>query len=126
MMQIGEFSPISDEDVLREIRKFIKTLGGIETTIISDHILNLLEELNGKLPEDKDTLLRIIDNYFTLSDEERLIYRVGRRIGLYGRLADLADTGPYNRVKSMIDRYKAQDYDQLNNDLLKIMNRYIQ
>ncbi|HYA15499.1 MAG TPA: radical SAM protein [Syntrophales bacterium] len=126
MMQRGEFSPIGDDDVLKEIGKFIETLDGIETTIISDHILNLLEELNGKLPEDKDTLLGMIDNYFSLSDEERLIYRVGRRSGLYGKLADLSDKGMYSRVKSIIDRYNAQDYDQLDNDLLKIMNRYIQ
>ncbi len=126
MMQRGEFSPIGDEDMLKEIRKFIETLDGIETTIISDHILNLLEELNGKLPEDKDTLSGIIDNYFSLSDEERLIYRVGRRSGIYGRLADLSDKGMYDRVKSIIDRYKVESHDQLDKDLLKIMNRYIQ
>jgi len=126
MMQRGEFSPIGGDDVLKEIGKFIETLDGIETTIISDHILNLLEELNGKLPEDKDTLLGMIDNYFSLSDEERLIYRVGRRSGLYGKLADLSDKGMYSRVKSIIDRYNTQDQDHLNNDLLKIMNRYIQ
>lgn len=126
MMQRGEFSPIGDEDVLKEIRKFIETLDGIETTITSDHILNLLEELNGKLPEDKDTLLGIIDNYFSLSDEERLIFIIGRRSEIYGRLADLSDKGMYNRVKSIIDRYNVQDHDQLDNDLLKIMNRYIQ
>ena len=74
----------------------------------------------------EDTLLGIIDNYFSLSDEERLIYRVGRRSGLYGRLADLSDKGMYDRVKSIIDRYKVESHDQLDNDLLKIMNRYIQ
>ena len=126
MMQRGEFSPIGDEDMLKEIRKFIETLDGIETTIISDHILNLLEELNGKLPEDKDALLGIIDNYFSLSNEERLIYRVGRRSGIYGRLADLSDKGMFDRVKSIIDRYKVENHDQLDIDLLKIMNRYIQ
>jgi hypothetical protein len=31
---------------------------------VSDHILNHVEELNGKLPEDKEKLLGIIDGYF--------------------------------------------------------------
>jgi radical SAM superfamily enzyme YgiQ (UPF0313 family) len=126
MVQRGEFNPIGDEEILREIRRFIECLHGIETTIVSDHILNLLEELNGKLPEDKDSLLEIIDRYFSLSDDERLVYMIGRRIGTYRGLADLSDESMYKKVRSIIDQYSTQDRDQLDNDLLKIMNRYIQ
>jgi histone acetyltransferase (RNA polymerase elongator complex component) len=126
MVQRGEFNPIGDEEILREIRRFIECLHGIETTIVSDHILNLLEELNGKLPEDQEHLLEIIDRYFSLSDDERLVYRIGRRIGTYRGLADLSDEGMYKKVRSIIDQYSTQDRDHLDNDLLKIMNRYIQ
>ncbi len=126
MVQSGEFIPIGDEEVLREIRRFIECLDGIETTIVSDHILNLLEELNGKLPEDKDSLLEIIDRYFSLPDDERLVYRVGRRIGAYRGLADLSDEGMYKNVRGIIDQYSTQDRNHLDNNLLKIMNRYIQ
>jgi histone acetyltransferase (RNA polymerase elongator complex component) len=45
MMQQGEFHPIGDEEILKEIRLFIEHLDGIESRIVSDHILNLLEEL---------------------------------------------------------------------------------
>ncbi|MCX5845784.1 MAG: radical SAM protein [Deltaproteobacteria bacterium] len=126
MMLRGDFNPIGEEDVLKEIRKFIENLDGIETTIVSDHILNLIEELNGKLPEDKEKLLGIIDGYFSLSEEERLIYRIGRRIGMYTRLADLSDKSMYSRVTSIIDQYRSQNQGQLDKDLLKIMNTYIQ
>jgi biotin synthase-like enzyme len=126
MVQRGEFNPIGDEEILREIRWFIERLHGIETTVVSDHILNLLEELNGKLPEDKDSLLGIINRYFSLPDDERLIYRIGRRIGAYRGLTDLSDEGMYNRVRSIISQYRNQDRDQLDKDLLKIMDRYIQ
>jgi len=105
---------------------FIENLDGNEITIVSDHILNLLEELNGKLPEDKEKLLGIIDGYFSLSEEERLIYRIGRRIGMYTRLADLSDKSVYSRVTSIIDQYRSQNQGQLDKDLLKIMNTYIQ
>ena len=126
MVQGSEFIPICDEEILREIRKFIECLHGIETSIVSDHILNLLEELHGKLPEDQEHLLGIIDRYCSLPDDERLVYRIGRRIGAYRGLADLADEGMYKKVRGIIDQYSMQDRDQLDNDLLKIMNRYIQ
>lgn len=126
MTQRGEFKPLGDEDMVKEIRTFIETLDGIESTLVSDHILNLLEELNGKLPDDKNMLLRIIDNYFSLSDEGRLVYRVGRRLGIYRSLNDLSDTSAYDKIKSMIDQYGVRDQEHLDRDLLKIMNRYIQ
>jgi biotin synthase-like enzyme len=126
MVQRGEFNPIGDEEILREIRRFIECLDGIETTVVSDHILNLLEELSGKLPEDKDSLLEIIDRYFSLPDDERLVYRIGRRIGAYRGLADLSDEVMYTKVRGIIDQYRNQGTDQLDKDLLKIMNRYIQ
>ncbi|HWR26749.1 MAG TPA: radical SAM protein, partial [candidate division Zixibacteria bacterium] len=75
---------------------------------------------------DKNMLLRIIDNYFSLSDEERLVYRVGRRTEIYRSLNDLSDKGIYHKIKSMIDHYGVRDQEHLDKDLLKIMNRYIQ
>jgi radical SAM superfamily enzyme YgiQ (UPF0313 family) len=126
MTRKGEFNPLGDEGVLKEIRKFVETLDGIESTIVSDHILNLLEELNGKLPDDKYMLLRIIDNYFSLPGEERLVYRVGRRTGIYRSLDDLSDKSTYHKIRSMIDHYGVRDQEHLDKDLLKLMNRYIQ
>jgi len=126
MVQRGEFNPIGDEEILKEIRRFIECLDGIETTVVSDHILNLLEELNGKLPEDKNSLLEIIDRYFSLPGDERLAYRIGRRIGAYRGLADLSDEVMYKKVTGIIDQYGNQGTDRLDKDLLKIMDRYIQ
>ena len=87
----GAFTKLDDEDVVREIRLFIEQLDGIQSRVVSDHILNLLEELEGVLPEDKQALLGIIDSYFALPEEERLIYRLGRRKGIYRRLDDLSN-----------------------------------
>jgi hypothetical protein len=70
--------------------------------------------------------LGIIEGYFSLSEEERLVYRIGRSIGMYTRLADLSDKSMNSRVMSIIDQYKSQNQGQLDKDLLKIMNTYIQ
>ena len=125
MMKAGKFQPISDEDILREIRIFIEELDGVDTSIVSDHILNLLEELEGRLPQDKDRLLATIDRYFSLSDEERTIYRMGRRKGVYRTMDDLSDMYIYSKLKATLDYYKAGNAKQLEKDLYGIMDHYI-
>jgi len=121
----GEFIALSDEEVVREIRLFIETLDGIQSTVVSDHILNLLEELEGKLPEDKERLLGIIDRYFALPDEDRLIYRLGRRKGLYRSLDDLSDSRVYDSLKAIVDKYKQKEPGKLDRDLQRIMHTFI-
>jgi radical SAM superfamily enzyme YgiQ (UPF0313 family) len=125
LMQKGEFSPLGDEDVLREIRELISGLAGIETTIVSDHILNLLEEIEGKLPRDKQTMLDLLGRYFALSEEQRLVFRLGRRNGIYRRLADLSDRQVYSDLKSIVDRYETMERGSLDKHLSAIMNHYI-
>jgi hypothetical protein len=124
-MKNGEFKPITDEETVKEIRLLIETLDGIGTTIVSDHILNLLEELEGKLPGDKERLLSIIDRYFSLPERDRLIYRLGRRRGLYRRLDDLAERYTYGRLNNLIEQYESRSPGQMDSDLAKIMNGYI-
>lgn len=89
MVEAGKFNPPDEDRMVREIRLMIATLNGISTTLVSDHILNLLEEVEGKLPEDKDRILGIIDRYLNLPDEDRLLFQLGRRGGALRSLDDL-------------------------------------
>lgn len=125
IMQRGEFHPLGDEEVLTEIRTFIEHLDGIQSTIVSDHILNLLEELEGKLPEEKGRLLEVIDRYFEMTPEDRLIYRVGRRKGMFRRMDDLSNRQVYLRLKGMIDTYKQNNPEKLDKDLDRIRQNFI-
>lgn len=125
MRQDGAFRPLPDEEILKEIRLFIETLEGITSTVVSDHILNLLEELEGKLPEDKPKLLAMIDRFFALPDRDRLIYRLGRRKGIYRRLDDLSDAYTYDRLGEIIDSYATAGNGAMDRDLMKIMQQYI-
>jgi hypothetical protein len=124
-MQQGEFTPIGDEEILKEIRLFIEQLDGIESRIVSDHILNLLEELEGKLPEDKAKLLGIIDRYFALSEEDRLIFRLGRRRGIYRSLDDLSDQNTYRQLSQAVLRYQREEPGKLDRDLDRIRQNFI-
>lgn len=125
MMQSGAFTPLGDEDVVREIRRFIECLEGVESMLVSDHILNLLEELEGRLPEDKERLLDAIDRYFALPPADRLIFRIGRRRGVYRKLDDLSDRHTYGRLKQIVDDYAKTEPGKLEQDLFRLMHHYI-
>jgi histone acetyltransferase (RNA polymerase elongator complex component) len=100
----GEFIRPADDRIVSEIRLFISTLDGIRSTVVSDHILNLLEDVQGKLPDDKEKMIGVIDRYLTLPGEKRLQFRVGRRLGYYRTLADLQDPALLSRVNQIIDK----------------------
>lgn len=105
----GEFIRPSDDRIVSEIRLFIATLDGIRSTVISDHILNLLEEVQGKLPDEKEEMIGVIDRYLTLPEEKRLQFRVGRRLGYYRTLTDLQDPALLSRVNQIIDQVGRPD-----------------
>jgi len=125
LMQQGEFHPIGDEEILKEIRLFMANLDGIESRIVSDHILNLLEELKGKLPEDKEKLLGIIDRYFEMAEEDRLVFRLGRRRGIYRSLDDLSEQGTYLQLRQAVERYQLEEPGKLDRDLDRIRQNFI-
>ncbi len=90
MVEDGTFHPPGEDAMVREIRKIIQNLDGISTTIVSDHILNLLEEVTGTLPGDKQRMLDVIDRYLNLPEEDRLLFQLGRRGGALRDLDDVS------------------------------------
>ncbi len=100
MVQEGSFEPPSEDEMVREIRLLIENLDGITTTIVSDHILNLLEEVAGKLPGDKKRMLAVIDDYLNLADDDRLLFQLGRRGGALGSLDDFRQPGVRARLEA--------------------------
>ncbi|MHB8830248.1 MAG: radical SAM protein [Syntrophales bacterium] len=125
MMQKGEFTPPGDEHILREIREFISNLSGISSTVVSDHMLNLLEEVHGTMPADKGEMLNVIDRYFALSEEQRLVFRLGRRKGLYRSLEDLSDNQTFQALQSLVERYEKQDRGLADKKISSLLNGFI-
>ena len=94
----GEFKMMTDDMLVDEIKLFVNSLVRVTGVIASDHIMNLLEDVAGRMPDDKEKILGVIMKYQKLSDEERLIYRVGRRGGIYHSTDDL-ERDPVKRKK---------------------------
>jgi len=72
-LEDGSFTMQTDDMLAEEIRLFIDTLNGITSTVTSDHIMNLLEEVSGKFPGDKEKMLDVIKEYQKLPKEDQLI-----------------------------------------------------
>jgi hypothetical protein len=96
----GRFIRASDEEIIREERTLIEGLK-VHSHFVSDHISNLLPELEGKLPEDRDKLLATIDRFEALSSVDRINFMIGRRVGLYKRLADMEDSQRHDLVEQI-------------------------
>jgi len=123
----GNFTMQTDDMVAEEIRLFIENLDGITSTVTSDHIMNLLEEVTGKLPGHKEKMLTVIRKYQELPEAERLIYRVGRRGGAYRSTDDLQrDPTTYQKIKSLTQDLTAKDGLQgVEKFISDMVDRYI-
>ena len=96
--------------MVEEIRMFIEALE-CHSEVKSDHILNLIPEVEGNLPDDKANMLGVIDCYLALSPEERLNFQLGRRTGHYQSLEDMKDVEKYTRVEQMRKRVESSGND---------------
>lgn len=94
----------NDIETIGEIRLFIESLHDIHSWVDSDHILNILLELKGRLPQDKEKMLGLIDYFLDLPEDQQNIFRLGRRLGLMGQLSDLRNHVLVDKVKETMDR----------------------
>ena len=122
-VQDGSFQLQSEDDVVREIAGIIKGLD-VTSEIKSDHILNLLMEIEGTFPQDKERLLGIIDEYLSLPDDERLNFQLGRRMGLYERLSDLNEPGRHDRVDSAVRSIRERG-ENVDTVIRRLKDRFI-
>lgn len=123
----GSFTMQNDDMLAEEIKLFIENLDGITSTVTSDHIMNLLENVSGKLPEDKETMLDVVKKYQELSDSDRLIYRVGRRGGAYRSTDDLKrDPITYQKIKNLISDVQAKEgIEGIEKFIASLVDRYV-
>jgi len=77
----GAFTPMGELEVVDEIRRFLEGLGDLQVRIESDHMLNLLMEIEGDLPRDRDRLLRICDDVLAAPEHVQRAFVQARRTG---------------------------------------------
>jgi len=119
--EAGQFGKLTDREMAEETLLFLEHLEGITSTIKSDHILNLFQEVDGRLPEDKERMTAVIRAFLDLAPEDQVIYQVGRRLGLLARMTDMAVPDCRARVEQACQQYgiHAGNVDQTIDELMK-------
>jgi radical SAM superfamily enzyme YgiQ (UPF0313 family) len=119
-----EFEALNDVEVVRELQQFIQHLHVEDTWILSDHILNLIPEVNGRLPDDKSRILNYINHFLLLDEYDQTLFQLGRRMGVFHRMGDLDDITKRKRVMRI---YKSQGISPENIDEItrEMMKRFI-
>ncbi len=118
----GEFIPLNDDEIVKEERLLVEHLEGITSTFVSDHLLNLLQEVEGKLPEEKEKMLKLINCYLDLPREEKNNFRFGRRVGVYQCMEDLSKPeirDPVERALSQIESERPGGIEKALSDLME-------
>jgi hypothetical protein len=122
--EAGHFNKLTDVAAAREIRILIASLEGIGSYLASDHILNLFQEIEGRLPEDRPAMLAVIDRFFALSPAEQTLYQVGRRMGIFSSLAHLDNTGRRRQVEDLCRRYGITT-ENVDTVITEMMRRFV-
>ncbi len=121
MMEQGTWTPLSEIKKVQEIRLFIEHCDGITSTLTSDHMMNLLEDVEGTFPNDKAKMLSTIDDFFSMSQEDQEKFIIGRRVGLYRYLNDYY---PNFKIDQLYYSIK-QQYGSVDKAVLEILKNYI-
>ena len=117
----GRFDKATDVEMARELLLFLESLSGITSAVKSDHILNLLPEVDGQLPQDQARLIGIVHTFLKMAPELQFIYRVGRRMGILSGLGDLEDAGKIARIEEICREYhlRPDNVDAVTDDLMR-------
>ncbi len=117
----GEWTPMDEDEKVKEIRLFVESLDGITSTLQSDHMMNLLEDVEGSLPGEKQGILDTIDRYLARSLDERESFIIGRRIGRYRYLSDFT---PDIQVEEFKTRLKSE-FGSIDEAVREILKNFI-
>ena len=85
----GLFEKAGDVETVQEILLFLERVGDIPCVLMSDHILNLIQDLNGDLATRRGTMISTAKRFLALAPESQRTYMVGRRLGLFAGLDDM-------------------------------------
>lgn len=120
----GRFEKLTDLEAAEEVLLFLETLDGITSTVKSDHILNLFEEVEGRYPEDKSRMTDAVRRFLNMPHHKRMLYQVGRRLGLCSRVSDLENADLSGKITE-ICRQNGITPENVDAVIFDLMKRFI-
>jgi hypothetical protein len=117
----GRFEKANDVDTAREVLLFLERLEGITSTVVSDHILNLFQDVGGRMPDDREAMTAEIRAFFALDPEDQILYRIGRRALFFRGVADLTNVHGRNRAARVMEELHVTEdnVDDITDEMVK-------
>jgi len=121
----GLIKECTDKEKALELKKMIEHVHNADGYLISDHIINLFEDVGGNLNADKGSMLSVFEDFESLSAENQRRYQLARRMGMVRSLSDMPRlTREQNAtVESYLSRLDTED--EFEAFLLKLLRRYV-
>jgi biotin synthase-like enzyme len=122
----GRLTVMDDVETVEEIKTFISALDVTRTRLVSDHILNLLGDLEGDVATEKAMLLGKCDEFLALPAAEQRLYMAGRRAGLLESVADLDHPSLRARAQEVVRELLASyGEDDFARGVRGLMERFV-
>lgn len=120
----GEFKECTDIQKLEEIKLLIENIKDCNGYIASDHIINLLDRVNGHLDKDIPKILNYINEFLSLPRYNQRQYQMARRMGFSGDFKELSklDLESMNTVNMYCKTLNEENFEEI---LIKYLNLYI-
>ncbi len=121
----GRFTLPDDLEIVRELHDLLVALGDAQLRLVSDHALNLLPEIEGVLPADRDRLLAVVDEFLAMPPRERAEFVLGRRLGIYYSLASRRDAQRRALFESSLPHGRSLSEREMLDTAVALRSRYI-
>jgi len=125
MVEEGTFIPMSDEEIVAEIRLLVATLDEMHSYFrCGDFSLNLLMGVDGYLDSQKDKMLQEIDAYLSLSTIQKQAYSLLHRSGYYFQNLDdlVRDERVLEKISGEIKRLEKDGKDGFDRYIQHLMS----
>jgi radical SAM superfamily enzyme len=123
MAMEGTFVPLTDDEIVAEIRLLVNHLDSMRSYFsCNDFSLNLLMQVDGFLDEKKESMLKELDAYLSLTKRQRQVYTLLHYAG-YGRypLSVVTDRNVLDQVVPEIERLEKRGGEHAFDDYIRML-----
>ena len=126
MVMEGTFVPLTDDEIVGEIRLLIHHLDSMHSYFSSnDFSLNLLMQVDGFLDEKKESMLKELDAYLSMTKRQRQVYTLLHYAG-YNRypLSVMNDQNVLDQVVPEIEKLEKRGGEQAFGEYIQMLKTY--
>ena len=124
-MKNHTFTLSSEAQMISEQRLLLQNIEGITSHYANHHSVDLLLEVRGQLPDDKELLLGILDRFLSLTPAMQTNFILGRRLGYYRFLSDQENDLNFQLVDKQIEKIQQSDPDSFEDIFHNLRNKVI-